>query len=181
MATASLSRLVRRLRQSAEADRLVELSDEMLLDRFLAGDPSAFEQLVWRHGPMVHGLCRRLLRRADDADDAFQAAFLILVRKARAVGKRDARLHAPGRPQLEHDLRREPRAIERKRARRRRRHVVDQRAEGRRDERAVVIAQAEPEVVRERRQDEHQSQGAERASRHAQILPRSSSRTTSRP
>jgi len=51
-------------------------------------DEAAFEVLVWRHGPMVRGLCRRLLRRREDADDAFQAAFLILVRKARSISKR---------------------------------------------------------------------------------------------
>ncbi|WP_435011170.1 sigma-70 family RNA polymerase sigma factor [Tundrisphaera lichenicola] len=57
--------------------------DRALLERFLAtGDESAFEALVARHGPMVRGVCRRLLSSPHDADDAFQATFLVLVRKA---------------------------------------------------------------------------------------------------
>jgi RNA polymerase sigma factor (sigma-70 family) len=65
------------------------LTDADLLTRFADNrDEAAFEVLVWRHGPMVYGLCRRLLRRREDADDAFQASFLILVRKARSISKR---------------------------------------------------------------------------------------------
>jgi RNA polymerase sigma factor (sigma-70 family) len=57
--------------------------DGALLDRFVAeGNERAFEALVARHGPMVHGVCRRLLVNSHDADDAFQATFLVLVRKA---------------------------------------------------------------------------------------------------
>ncbi len=68
--------------------------DRALLDCFLlGGDERAFEALVGRHGPMVLGVCRRLLADPDDADDAFQATFLILVRKARAI--RDADRLAP--------------------------------------------------------------------------------------
>jgi RNA polymerase sigma factor (sigma-70 family) len=61
----------------------VSSGDGALLRRFLAeGDESAFEELVARHGPMVLGVCRRLLASPQDADDAFQATFLVLVRKA---------------------------------------------------------------------------------------------------
>ncbi len=63
-----------------------ELPDRELLRRFSAGrDADAFEQLVRRHGPMVLGVCRRMLRDADAADDAFQATFLVLVRKAASL------------------------------------------------------------------------------------------------
>ena len=62
------------------------LSDGDLLGCYLAGrDPAAFEALVRRHGPMVLGVCRRLLTEHNDAEDAFQATFLVLVRKAPSV------------------------------------------------------------------------------------------------
>ncbi len=60
--------------------------DGALIDRFIAdGNELAFEALVARHGPMVRGVCRRLLVNPNDVDDAFQATFLILVRKARQL------------------------------------------------------------------------------------------------
>ncbi|MDR3619770.1 MAG: sigma-70 family RNA polymerase sigma factor [Paludisphaera borealis] len=60
----------------------VSSGDGALLESFLTeGNESAFEALVNRHGPMVRGVCRRLLPSPHDADDAFQATFLVLVRK----------------------------------------------------------------------------------------------------
>jgi RNA polymerase sigma factor (sigma-70 family) len=67
------------------------LTDADLLERFVdEQDEAAFEVLVWRHGPMVLSVCRRILRHEQDAEDAFQATFLTLVRKARSIGKRQA-------------------------------------------------------------------------------------------
>src|SRR5437870_178675 len=66
-------------------------SDQQLLERFAAaGDEAAFELLVWRHGTMVLGVCRRVLRDVHAAEDAFQATFLTLVRKAGSISKREA-------------------------------------------------------------------------------------------
>jgi RNA polymerase sigma factor (sigma-70 family) len=65
-------------------------SEGELLDRFVrARDESAFEALVARHGPMVLGVCRKLLRDPNDVDDAFQATFLVLVRKAATLRRCD--------------------------------------------------------------------------------------------
>ncbi len=67
---------------------LTSLTDSELLTRFLAKrDENAFEALVRRHGPMVLALCRRILRDPHAAEDAFQAAFLVFVRKARTIAK----------------------------------------------------------------------------------------------
>ncbi len=64
------------------------MSDSQLLSRFVRGDEvgqAAFAALVARHGPMVLGVCRSLLGDPHDADDAFQAVFLVLARKARTI------------------------------------------------------------------------------------------------
>src|SRR5712692_5379354 len=67
------------------------LTDAQLLDRFLTEhDEAAFELLVWRHGPMVLRVCRRILRDAHGAEDAFQATFLTLACKAGSIGKRES-------------------------------------------------------------------------------------------
>jgi RNA polymerase sigma factor (sigma-70 family) len=65
------------------------LADSQLLERYLTtGDENAFEALVDRHGPMVLGLCRRVLRDPRDIEDAFQATFLVLVRTGPAIRDR---------------------------------------------------------------------------------------------
>ena len=86
-----MSRLIRslhKLTQSPEADRL---RDDQLLERFVANrDQAAFELLLWRHGPMVLGVCRRVLPAAHDAEDAFQATWLTFVKKAGSIVNRAA-------------------------------------------------------------------------------------------
>src|SRR4051812_23274711 len=90
MAHDSLRTFLRHLRGIA-LNQPGGFSDSQLLERFVAGrDEAAFEVLVWRHGPMVFSLCRRLLRGEQDAEDAFQAPFLALARKAGSIGKRQA-------------------------------------------------------------------------------------------
>ncbi len=75
-----LAEVLRRLRPAADRP------DAELVRRYAAAhDAAAFEALVRRHGPAVFGVCRRVLRPGPDAEDAFQATFLVLARKAAAV------------------------------------------------------------------------------------------------
>src|SRR5947207_2945123 len=88
MADRELTRLLRQIHETAGGSAL---SDAQLLERFVAsGDGAAFELLVWRHERLVFGLCRRLLRDVHDAEDAFQATFLALARKAGSIARREA-------------------------------------------------------------------------------------------
>ena len=66
------------------------VSDGRLVERFAAHrEEAAFEALVRRHGSMVWGICRRLLRDHHDAEDAFQATFLVLARKSQSIAQRE--------------------------------------------------------------------------------------------
>ncbi|MFL5342669.1 MAG: RNA polymerase sigma factor, partial [Gemmataceae bacterium] len=89
MAGDVLRDMIARLRQADDASG--GLSDAQLLERFIAGrDEAAFEVLVWRHGGLVLGTARHWLGHTADADDAFQATFLTLARKAHTVRHRTA-------------------------------------------------------------------------------------------
>jgi RNA polymerase sigma factor (sigma-70 family) len=89
MTNASSSSIRDLLRRAVEDHRTEGLSDEDLLQRFRSGrDASCFHALLRRHGPMVLAVCRAVLRNEADAEDAFQATFLVLARRADSV--RDA-------------------------------------------------------------------------------------------
>jgi RNA polymerase sigma factor (sigma-70 family) len=91
MSTASLRTLGRHLRRVVGPPNARGVTDAQLLERFATQrDEAAFELLVWRHQRLVLGVCRRVLRNPHDAEDAFQATFLTLVRKAGSIGKREA-------------------------------------------------------------------------------------------
>src|SRR5262249_38077723 len=75
----------------AVGPKAIGLSDAELLDGYInRREEAAFEVLMVRHGPMVLGVCRRLLCHDQDAEDAFQATFLTLARKAGSIGRREA-------------------------------------------------------------------------------------------
>ena len=82
VATHPVLRFLRRLTAGAG-----DAPDAELLGRFARGDEAAFAALLRRHGPMVFGVCTRVLGNTADAEDAFQATFLVLVRRAAAVGR----------------------------------------------------------------------------------------------
>jgi hypothetical protein len=83
MAGTELNAFLRHLRRVLERQEGVETPDADLLRRYAGhGDESAFEVLVQGYGPMVLGVCRRILSNPLDAEDAFQATFLVLVSKA---------------------------------------------------------------------------------------------------
>lgn len=89
MATPSLQRVINHLRAEAHTEEEGGAPDGELLEIFiLERDEAAFEALVRRHGPMVFGVCRRILRNDADAEDAFQATFLVLVHKANSIRPR---------------------------------------------------------------------------------------------
>jgi DNA-directed RNA polymerase specialized sigma24 family protein len=90
MADGRVSDFLRQLGGSALARDGGALSDGQLLERFLRDrDGPAFEALVRRHGPMVLGVCRRVVGHTQDAEDAFQATFLVLVHKAASIVPRE--------------------------------------------------------------------------------------------
>jgi RNA polymerase sigma factor (sigma-70 family) len=86
MVNSLASTVVNHLRRAALAPHGAGLTDGQLLQRFIdSRDEPAFEMLVRRHASMVYGVCRRVIRHTHDAEDAFQATFLVLARKAASV------------------------------------------------------------------------------------------------
>jgi RNA polymerase sigma factor (sigma-70 family) len=90
MASNRMSQVIHQLRRAALVRAAEGATDGELLGRFIERrDEAAFEALVRRHGPMVLGVCRRTLGNGHDADDAFQATFLVLVRRAASIRQRE--------------------------------------------------------------------------------------------
>src|SRR5262245_50618548 len=128
MPTSPLRRVVDHLRRVAYVQAGPALKDEALLKSFvLHRDDAAFETLVRRHGPMVMGVCRRVLRDRHHAEDAFQATFMVLIRKAASLARRErlvkwlygvaqrtaleAKKQAARRRAKEHDAMSQPKAV----------------------------------------------------------------------
>src|SRR5437588_9736511 len=90
MANAPMAAVLRHIRRLAgPGDE--QPPDRQLLERFAAyRDEAAFTALLGRHGPMVLGVCRGILRDAHAAEDAFQATFLVLARKAGSIRQRES-------------------------------------------------------------------------------------------
>src|SRR5688572_28825328 len=79
------------LQRRAQAEASAQSSDTELLLRFTVDrEQAAFEVLLLRHGPLVWDLCRHILRDTHNAEDAFQATFLVLARKAGVIRKRES-------------------------------------------------------------------------------------------
>src|SRR5205085_75714 len=90
MARGTLGTVIRHIRD-AIGPRTGDESDGELLGHFAADrNEAAFALLVRRHGPLVLRVCRRVLRHEQDAEDAFQATFLVLARKAGSIRRRES-------------------------------------------------------------------------------------------
>jgi RNA polymerase sigma factor (sigma-70 family) len=91
MADTRLPGIIDHLRSAVATRDSPGVADAQLLERFaVERDEAAFELLVWRHSKMVLGTCRRVLRDAHEAEDAFQACFLVLARRAGSIGRRES-------------------------------------------------------------------------------------------
>ena len=90
MAASQMSEAIRHLRRTVLLRDGAGLTDGQLLEGFISRrEEGALAVLMQRHGPMVWGVCRRVLHNYHDAEDAFQATFLVLVRKAASIIPRE--------------------------------------------------------------------------------------------
>ena len=91
MASVHLAGVLKQIHQLFEAGTISGLTDGQLIERFLSTrDEGAFAALVERHGPMVLAVCRTVLKNSPEVEDAFQATFLVLIRRAGTIWRRDA-------------------------------------------------------------------------------------------
>jgi RNA polymerase sigma factor (sigma-70 family) len=91
MTSDHLTDVLHHVRKLTAAPAGGDLTDGELLERFCrAGEETAFALIVQRHGPLVLSVCRRVAQDSHEAEDAFQATFLVLVRKARAIRKQSS-------------------------------------------------------------------------------------------
>src|SRR5262245_65471896 len=91
MSAATLDTVLRHLHRLVGAPTAEQALDSELLERFVQSrDGAAFAELVRRHGPMVRNVCHSVLRHRHDAEDAFQATFLVLARKADTIRQRSS-------------------------------------------------------------------------------------------
>ncbi len=91
MASGQFAAVYRQIGRLFSSGTVAGLSEGQLLDRFVARrDDAAFEAIVARHGPAVLAACRAILRDSNDVDDAFQAVFLVLVRRAGTLRDRES-------------------------------------------------------------------------------------------
>ncbi len=90
MATSPMNTVIQHLRKTLRPQDQAGLTDAHLLKHFIEHrDEASFATLIHRHGPMVMGVCLRVARNHQDAEDAFQATFLVLVRKAASIATRE--------------------------------------------------------------------------------------------
>src|SRR5437879_798987 len=91
MSTTAVGPLLQLIRHLAEDRQLDDLPDQELLRRFSSGhEERVFRVLLRRHGAMVLDVCRHVLGNPEDAEDAFQATFLVLAQKAGSIRKTSA-------------------------------------------------------------------------------------------
>src|SRR5262245_57216338 len=91
MAVQPLGAVLRHIRRLASAQDAQCLSDGALLHSFICTrDNHAFGELVNRHGKLVLYVCRQILKHEQDAEDAFQATFMVLAKKAESIRKKNS-------------------------------------------------------------------------------------------